>query len=51
MNGNNNSKYKFEKFFINYLIQAQTMYWEQHGLKVIWSSHEEIFTHLNSLHK
>lgn len=50
MNTERNSEYKFEKFFINYLIQAQTVYWEQHGLKVIWSSHEEIYEDLESLH-
>lgn len=46
-----NSDCAFEKFFINYLIQAQTVYWEQHGLKVIWSSHEDLFTDLESLHQ
>lgn len=44
------SKYAFEKFFINYLIHAQTVYWEQHGLKVIWSSHEDIYHDLESIH-
>ena len=44
------SEYAFEKFFINYLIYAQTVYWEQHGLKVIWSSHDEIFDDLQRLH-
>lgn len=36
---------------IYYFIQAQTVYWEQHGLKVIWSSHEDLFTDLESLHQ
>ena len=44
------SKYAFEKFFINYLIHAQTVYWEQHGLRVIWSSHEDIYRDLESIH-
>lgn len=45
-----NSEYAFEKLFINYLIHAQTVYWKQHGLTVIWSSHEELYDDLESLH-
>lgn len=44
------SAYSFEKLFINYLIHAQTVYWEKHGMKVIWSSHEELYRDLEELH-
>lgn len=46
----NESEYSFEKLFINYLIHAQTVYWEKHGLKVIWSSHEDLYNDLEGLH-
>lgn len=45
-----NSKYSFQKLFINYLINAQTIYWEAYGMTVIWTSHEEIYHDLKSLH-
>ena len=45
-----NSKYAFEKMFINYLVHAQTLYWKNHGLEVIWSSHEELPGVLESLY-
>lgn len=45
-----NSKYSFQKLFINYLINAQTIYWEAYGMTVIWTSHEEMFHDLESLH-
>lgn len=45
------SEYVFEKLFINYLIYAQSLYWETHGLKVIWSSHEELPGNLDELQK
>lgn len=44
------SEYAFERLFINYLIYAQTVYWEKHGIKVIWSSHEELYEDLEKLH-
>ncbi|MEY8507158.1 SIR2 family protein [Lachnospiraceae bacterium 42-17] len=44
------SEYSFEKLFINYLIHAQTVYWEKHGMKVIWSSHKELYDDLEKLH-
>lgn len=44
------SQYSFEKLFINYLINAQSVYWEKHGLKVIWSSHEQLYDDLEFLH-
>lgn len=44
------SKYAFEKLFINYLINAQTVYWKDHGLNVIWSSHEQLYDDLEQLH-
>ncbi|MCM1261878.1 MAG: SIR2 family protein [Butyrivibrio sp.] len=47
---NTNNCYTFEKIFINYLINAQTLYWKNHGLKVIWSSIAELPTDLESLH-
>ena len=43
-------EYAFERLMINYLAFAQTKYWERHGLKVIWSSHEELYQDLESLH-
>jgi len=46
-------KYAYEKVFINYLIHAQSVYWKEHGLDVIWSSHEElpgILMELSSAH-
>lgn len=46
-----NSRYAFEKLFINFLIYAQTLYWEKHKLTVIWSSHEELPGDLDELHK
>lgn len=45
-----NNRFTFEKFFINYLIHAQTLYWKNHGLKVIWSSIAELATDLEFLH-
>lgn len=50
MNRSVDSEYAFEKLFINYMIQAQTQYWKNHGLKVIWSSHDELPGVLESLH-
>lgn len=44
------SEYAFEKLLINYLINAQTVYWEKHGLTVIWSTHEELYSDLEKLH-
>ena len=44
------SKYSFQKLFINYLINAQTIYWEAYGMTVIWTSHEQLFHDLESLH-
>lgn len=44
------TKYAYEKVFINYLIHAQTVYWENHGLTVIWSTHEELYDDLEGLH-
>lgn len=45
-----NSQYSFEKLFINYLINSQTIYWGHYGLKVIWSSHEQLYEDLEQLH-
>lgn len=47
---NNDPEYAYEKLFLNYLVEAQTRYWELYGLKVIWSSHGELCGHLESLH-
>lgn len=40
------SKYSFEKLFISYLIIAQTIYGEDHGLREIWTSHEQLYDDL-----
>jgi hypothetical protein len=45
-----NSKYAYEKLFIDYLIRSQTAYWQKHHLKVIWSSHEQLYRDLDKLH-
>ena len=50
MNEPGNEKYSFEKLYINYMVRAQTQYWKNHGLKVIWSSHEELPDDLDRLH-
>lgn len=42
--------YVYEKLLINYLIHAQAMYWIKYGIKVIWTSHEELPGMLDNLH-
>lgn len=46
----NDDQYAYEKLLINYLIHAQTMYWLKYGIKVIWTSHEELPGMLDKLH-
>lgn len=50
MTDNTTSRYTYERIFINFMIHSQTMYWKDHGLKVIWSSREELAQDLESLH-
>ena len=50
MNEPGDSKYAFEKIFMNYLIHAQTVYWKHYGMDVIWSSRKSLAEDLNSLH-
>ena len=50
MNNDTNNRFTFEKLFINYMIHAQTLYWDEHGLKVIWSSREELASDIDSIH-
>lgn len=45
-----NGRYTYEKLMINYLIHAQTIYWYRNGIKVIWSSIEELPGDLDDLH-
>lgn len=42
MNDKTTSEYHYEKLLINNLVYAQGMYWKEHGLKVIWTSLEEL---------
>lgn len=44
------SQYAYEKLMINYLIHARTIYWLKYGIKVIWTSHEELPENLDNLH-
>lgn len=46
----NDDRYAYEKLLINYLIHAQAMYWLKYGIKVIWTSHEELPGMLDKLH-
>lgn len=50
MTNSTNNRFTFEKYFINYIIHAQTLYWKGHGLKVIWSSIAELASDLESIH-
>lgn len=50
MSENDHESFTYEKFLINYMIHAQTVYWESHGLTVIWSSIEELASDLDNLH-
>lgn len=43
-------RYAYEKLMINYLIHAKTTYWLGHGIRAIWSSHEELPSDLDGLH-
>lgn len=43
-------QYAFEKMIINYLINAQSYYWDNKGFKVIWSSHQQLYDDLEKLH-
>ena len=47
----NGRKYAYEQLFINYLIDIQTTYWNNHGFQVIWSSHEQLSCDLERLHE
>lgn len=44
------SEYEFERLMINHLIHAQTLYWKNHGLTVLWTSIEELPCMLDRLH-
>lgn len=36
------AEYRYEKLLVNHLVYAQGMYWKEHGLEVIWTSHEDL---------
>lgn len=48
MNDKTTLEYCYEKLLINNLVYAQGMYWKEHGLNVIWTSHEELPDDLRS---
>lgn len=44
------SGYVYERLLINHLIHAQSLYWENHGLTVIWTSLQELPEQLDNLY-
>lgn len=37
-----NGKYDYERLMINQMVVSKTLYWEDKGMKVIWSTHAEL---------
>ena len=49
MKNSSTDEYAYERILINHLVYTQTVYWQKHGLEVIWSSHDELYNDLKYL--